>query len=206
MGRRVIATAAAAAALAAATIAAAPASSAAQIDITKKVDVTTHIAKANLDTTFPTGTLNGVLDTDASTITGTLSLPTATTWMKLGSLNLVRVQTKVVPEGPSVTKVKVDGTRWDLTTTQKSRIKIVGIYGPTGLINYVGSRCMTSTATTQVLTGSFDWAKTGVGGPNDYTMKGTYTIPQFANCGIATPLVNALIPGTGNTMSAHFRG
>ena len=32
-------------------------------------------------------------------------------------------------------------------------------------------------------------------------LKGTYTIPQFGNCGLATPLINLTIPGPGNTIT-----
>lgn len=36
---------------------------------------------------------------------------------------------------------------------------------------------------------------------NGGNLKGTYTIPQFANCGLATLLINLTIPGPGNTIT-----
>jgi hypothetical protein len=32
-------------------------------------------------------------------------------------------------------------------------------------------------------------------------LAGTYTIPPFANCGLATALLNATVPGPGNTIT-----
>jgi hypothetical protein len=37
-------------------------------------------------------------------------------------------------------------------------------------------------------------------GPSTFT--GSYTIPQFANCSLATPVLNQLIPGPGNSFKA----
>jgi hypothetical protein len=33
------------------------------------------------------------------------------------------------------------------------------------------------------------------------TLAGTYTIPRFAHCGLATLLINLTLPGPGNTIS-----
>jgi hypothetical protein len=33
------------------------------------------------------------------------------------------------------------------------------------------------------------------------TLTGTYTIGNFAHCGLTTGLVNLLVPGSGNTVS-----
>ena len=64
-----------------------------------------------------------------------------------------------------------------------------------GLINYVGDSCRTSTPVTMNLSGK-------MGGLFDpITLKGTYTIPNFSNCGIATSMVNKQVAGQGNTIS-----
>jgi hypothetical protein len=36
---------------------------------------------------------------------------------------------------------------------------------------------------------------------NGGTLAGTYTIPPFAHCGLATFLINLTLPGPGNTIS-----
>ncbi|WP_200914397.1 hypothetical protein, partial [Aeromicrobium sp. Leaf272] len=35
---------------------------------------------------------------------------------------------------------------------------------------------------------------------NGGELVGTYTIGKFENCGINTPLINSLVPGSGNTV------
>jgi hypothetical protein len=35
-------------------------------------------------------------------------------------------------------------------------------------------------------------------------LAGTYAIPQFANCGLVTPLINVTLTGPGNTITLHL--
>jgi hypothetical protein len=34
------------------------------------------------------------------------------------------------------------------------------------------------------------------------SFSGTFTIPRFKDCGLLTPVLNLLLPGSGNTISA----
>lgn len=55
-----------------------------------------------------------------------------------------------------------------------------------------------------MLTGSADVSASGRGSINDYHMRGTYTIPRFTGCGLGTTdMINAVLPGSGNTVDAH---
>ena len=67
-----------------------------------------------------------------------------------------------------------------------------------GLPAFVGDSCQTSAPVTiPVATPKGQVFDIAVGG----TVKGTYTIGQFANCGLTTSLINMLVPGAGNTVT-----
>ena len=36
------------------------------------------------------------------------------------------------------------------------------------------------------------------------TFSSSYTIPKFADCGLVTPILNLIIPGSGNTFTVTF--
>jgi hypothetical protein len=172
-------------------------------DVVANVDVTTTIKKLNQTTTYPRGSFVGVLDSDKRTIVGMLSSPAGTTRLKIGSLPLADVTTKITQVGPSTTSISVDDWDWVLRTTQTTTVQIVSIK-PVGLnLNLVGNYCKTAPFT-QTLDGRFHTTGTGPGTSYDYWMTGTYTLPRFANCGLATPIINLAIPGAGNTVKAHF--
>jgi hypothetical protein len=59
----------------------------------------------------------------------------------------------------------------------------------------VGPSCETSPATITVS------SQAGFNVLNGGTLSGTYTIPPFAHCGLATLLINLTLPGPGNTIS-----
>ncbi|KGN39554.1 hypothetical protein [Knoellia subterranea] len=186
---------AAAGAATALTFAAAPSASAAPIGVGWDVNVTTTVKKLNQQITFPQTRFPAQVDIfgDGS-ISGNLQLPDATSTLKVGSLPLAKVTLAVVPTKPVSGKL----TGLDVVANQEFNIHIKKIE-PLGLpINLVGNNCKTATPVKSQLTGTL----TGLLDP--YTLKGEYTIPKFSNCGLSTWLINLVIPGTGNTMSADF--
>ena len=73
-----------------------------------------------------------------------------------------------------------------------SNVKVSGIPA------FVGSKCETAQPVTIAVAtpaGSrFDLTTGGV-------VAGTFTIGKFAHCGLTTPLLNLLVPGSGNTVT-----
>jgi hypothetical protein len=65
-----------------------------------------------------------------------------------------------------------------------------------GINTPVGNSCQTSTPVSVTVNSQpgFSILKGG-------NLDGTYTIPAFANCGLATVLINLTLPGSGNTIS-----
>ncbi len=61
-------------------------------------------------------------------------------------------------------------------------------------MNLVGNNCGTSQPVSVTFSGTFSLTAKS-------TFSGTYTIPPFAHCGLATLLINLTLPGPGNTIS-----
>jgi len=192
--RSALATAATGAA-AALILGSAPAASADPLGVGWDVNVTTTVKKLNQQITFPQTRFKAQVDVfGTGAITGNLALPDAVSTLKLGSLPLAKVTLAAVPTKP----VSGQLTGLNVVANQEFTIHIKKI-APLGLpFNLVGNNCKTVTPVKTQLSGTL----TGLFDP--YTLTGTYTIPKFANCGLSTPLINLLIPGTGNTMKANF--
>jgi hypothetical protein len=75
-------------------------------------------------------------------------------------------------------------------TLKLTSLKVAGIPIP------VGRSCETSAPATITLT-----SQPGFNALTGGTVSGTYTIPHFAHCLLATPLINLTLPGPGNTIS-----
>jgi hypothetical protein len=78
-------------------------------------------------------------------------------------------------------------------TLKLSDLKVAGIPMP------VGDNCKTKTPATLNLVSGDDWNVLQGG-----TLTGTYTIPEFENCILATPLINLTVPGPDNTISVKL--
>ncbi len=87
----------------------------------------------------------------------------------------------------------------NIDVTQKFNVRITKLAPLNiGLINLVPNTCMTSVPSSMRLTGKM----TGLFDP--FTLKGSYTLPSFKDCGLLTGLVTKLTSGGGNTVSATF--
>lgn len=181
---------------------------AADIPLTYTVDMTTYLAKMKKTQTM-SGTFNGTFG--ANGMTGTLNLPAQTMPIEVLGMPIANAQMQIVQVGtPTTTMTSVAPGSWavNVTTVTKTNIKISSIRPAApwlSWMNFVQPTCQTSTPVTQTLTGQIGLAKQGPGGLNDYTLKGTYTIPAFSNCGWwADGLVTQSISGPNNTVSVHF--
>lgn len=139
-----------------------------------------------------TGTLSTTADLTTSTLTGTLTLPPATGSFKELGLIPVTATTEMIQEGTATGTVNF--TTNAVTTTATDTIKLTSLK-VAGVPILVGPSCETSPTTISVS------SQAGFNVLNGGTLSGTYTIPQFAHCGLATLLINLTLPGPGNTIS-----
>jgi hypothetical protein len=174
----------------------APASAAPILPIKWNVDASTHMASLGIDVALTGGTFDGQIDLGTGDLTGTMSLPQSSTWIKLGSLPLAKATFAMQPVGPITGKV--DLLTQTVTTTATFNIRLVSIK-PLGLpFNLVGNRCTTATPISVTMGGKVD-----LSGPSSFT--GTYAVPRFKDCGLlVTPIINLIAPGDGNTFTASF--
>jgi hypothetical protein len=138
------------------------------------------------------GTLSTTADLTTSTLTGTLTLPPATGSFKELGFVPVTATTEMIQDGTATGTV--DFSTNAVTTTAKDTIKLTSLK-VAGVPIPVGGSCETSPATITVS------SQAGFNVLNGGTLAGTYTIPPFAHCGLATLLINLTLPGPGNTIS-----
>lgn len=160
---------------------------------------TTHIAGTNSNIDLGPSTLHTSIDTANGDLTGSLDLPGTTTKFKLIGFLPVTADVNFEPAAPLEGHITLTGSNAIITSTAKyyvrlSNIKVAGI--PT----FAGSHCRTINpvsipANTPEGEG-FDILQGG-------TLQGTYTIGAFHHCGLNTLLINAVVPGSGNTLTLH---
>lgn len=138
------------------------------------------------------GTLSTTADLTTSTLTGTLTLPPATGSFKELGLIPVTATTEMIQDGTATGTVNF--TTNAVTTTATDTIKLTSLK-VAGVPILVGPSCETSPTTISVS------SQAGFNVLNGGTLSGTYTIPPFAHCGLATLLINLTLPGPGNTIS-----
>lgn len=152
--------------------------------------------KAMNDTLTTTGNQNAQYDLEKGTLTANLALKDATSPVKIAGLPLAKATIAIEPTGPA--KGTVDGKN-NVKVTQKLNIHVKRI-DPLGLpVNLVGNSCKTSTPVTMNLTGK-------LGGLFDpLLLKSTFSIPEFADCGLSTAIVSKMVSGEGNTVSINLK-
>jgi hypothetical protein len=190
--RTIVATAAAGLAVAGMVIAVPSASAApdASILATYPVNGTTTIASTNSSMTLGPGTLAATLDIATENFTANLDLPPATgTFTELGFVP-VSATTEFIQNGPTTGKDVNGGIQSTSSIIIKlTDVKVAGIDVP------VGDNCETSPATINLT------SEAGFNVLLGGNIAGTYTIPDFSNCGFSTFIINAIIPGSGNTIA-----
>jgi hypothetical protein len=157
------------------------------------VDATTHIAGLNQDTTITGGTIVGSVDLATGEIVVDLTLPDASSDVKLFGIPLATATFRVQPTGPATGHV--DLSTLTVTITNSFNIKIPSLKPKLFPINLVGNNCGTAEPISLEMSGPVDLV-------NGTTLSGEFTIPKFSNCGLATFALNLLVPGDGNTFTA----
>lgn len=172
----------------------APTAEAATLPLDYEVTATTYIKKMDLEDTIEGGTFVGEVDLETGELVADLSLPPSETTVDLIGLPLATAGFATEPTGP-VTGT-VDLATMQAETTAEFHIRITHLR-PLGLslLNLVGHTCRTSTPITIQSTVQIDLE-------NPMQLEAEFEIPEFENCGLATPVLNQMIPGPGNTFSA----
>lgn len=163
------------------------------INASYPVNGSTFIKATNSTMALGPGTLTATVDLTAGTVTGNVTLPPATgSFTELG-LVPVTATTEFVQDGQ--TTGTIDKSTGAIRATSQITLKLTDLK-IAGLDTPIGDSCESATPVTITLasTAGFSPLKGG-------TVTGTYTIPPFENCLLATPLINLTIPGPDNTIS-----
>ena len=153
---------------------------------------TTFITKLNTTVNLGAGTLASTVDLTTGTSTSTLTLPPATASVKELGIIPVTATTEMIQDGPATGTVNL-GTN-TITSTASVTLKITNLT-IFGISIPVGSSCQTTPFAISLSSGP--GFTVGGGGP----VSGSYTIPLLRHCGLNTLLLNATIPGSGNTLN-----
>jgi len=161
-----------------------------------KVTGSTFLKAPNVTLPLGPGKLVANLNPATGSIKATLTVPDATLTFKQFGLVPVTATTHFINNGPTTGKLNINTgavTTTSHLTFQITSLSVAGIPVP------VGPSCESSTPAVIQVTSQpgFNIIKGG-------NLAGTYTIPQFANCGLVTPLINLTLTGPGNTITLHL--
>ncbi|NRQ48738.1 hypothetical protein [Aeromicrobium stalagmiti] len=157
---------------------------------------TSYIAKTKSTIELKPTTLTTDLDIDTGDFTGSLPLPGTSTEFKAAGFLPVKANVDFIPVGSVTGRIDLTQTQAKVNATatyyvKLSNIKIVGF--PT----FAGSKCQTKVPVSIPVATPADEGFDIIAGGN---LTGTYSIGSFENCGLNTALINALVPGGGNTV------
>lgn len=164
------------------------------VDLSAQYDVsgTSHVAKTNSDIKILPTTLSTTVDMDTGAITGSMPIPSTTTEFK--AIGFLPIKATVNFEEAAPLTGQLGRARVDTTASYYLRLSNVSIGG---IPAFVGPWCRT--ADPVVIP-----ASTPTGERFDLTtgghLTGTFTIGNFQNCLLNTLLINAMVPGSGNTV------
>lgn len=148
----------------------------------------------------PGGTFNGSADLTTGTLTGDVSIPQFTT--RLFVLGVpVDATLQFVEARPVSGTVSVSSTGTaTVNATAAATVKLTRLVSPfLPILNLVTNGCQTSSPVVLPLnfTGPLNLS-TG------FTFSGTTTIPLLQGCGLATPLLDALMSGPNNPFTVSL--
>jgi hypothetical protein len=191
---RRLATVAAAGALALAPLTSAHAATV--ISLEHDVSGSTHIATPNSTVQLGPAVLHTDLDIDTGDFTGSLALPRTTSRFAVLGLLPVQADVDFVPAAPLTGHIDLAGSNATVTSTATYYVKLSNVR-VAGIPTFAGPSCQTAAPVTIPANTppgeGFDLINGG-------RLTGTYTIGYFQNCGLNTPLINLLVPGSGNTV------
>lgn len=182
-----------AAVLAVAATAAPASATASTIHAKYKVTGSTFLKAPNATLPLGPGKLAANLDASTGNIKATLTMPDATLTFKEFGTVPVTATTQFINNGPTTGTLNL--STGAVTTTSDIIFRIVSL-SVGGFPVLVGPVCESSAPAVIQVTSQpgFSILKGG-------NLEGTYTIPRFAHCGLATPVINVTLTGPGNTIT-----
>ncbi len=165
----------------------------AKVSVHDSVKASTTLAKLQQTVVIPPGTFVGTVAPANGAMRGALTLPSATTTLKIAGIGLATVTV-------SLTQTKATTGTFNFTTflvraTSTFNIHVDSVK-PLGLpVNLVGSHCTTTTPVAL----RFSGVVSPFGGG---TVSGKYTIPPLTRCRASTSALNVALAGGGNTFTA----
>jgi hypothetical protein len=175
---------------------AAPTSAASTIRATYKVTGSTFLKAPNATLPLGPGKLSANVNVSTGAVKATLTLPDATLSFKQFGFIPVTATTHFINNGPTTGTINL--STGAVTSTSHITMQIVSL-SIAGVPVPIGTACESSTPAAIKVASQpgFNVLKGG-------NLAGTYTIPQFANCGLVTPLINLTLTGPGNTITLHL--
>jgi hypothetical protein len=169
------------------------ASAATNLHASYRVTGSTFLKAPNFTLTLGPGTLAADVNLATGAIKATLTLPDATGSFLQDGVIPVTATTRFINYGPTTGKLNL--MTGAVQTTSKITLQIVNL-SVAGVNVPVGDACETSSPVVVPV-----MSQPGFNALLGGKLAGTYTIPQFQNCELATPLINLTIPGSGNTIT-----
>lgn len=172
---------------------AAQASPASSLTVKYKVNGTTHLKSVNATAKLGPGSLTTTANLSTGTLTANLALPATTVSFKLFGVVPVLATAKLTQDGETTGTVNLNTGA--VKTTSKIILQLTSLE-ISGLALPVPKTCQSATPMVVDLTSQAGFSVVK-GGP----LAGTYTMPKVANCGELTAVLNAVFPGSGNTIN-----
>jgi hypothetical protein len=169
------------------------ASAGSSVTVTYPVTGSTYLKAVDSTLSLGPGTLTSTVDLSTSAVRATLSLPAATgSFTELGFIP-VTATTQFIQHGAATGTADISKNTVSVTsrtTLQITKLSVAGLPIP------VGRDCETRTPASITVS-----SQPGFNVLSGGNLAGTYTIPRFSHCGLATLLINLTIPGRGNTIT-----
>src|SRR5215472_17439623 len=172
---------------------AAPASAASFIKAKYKISGSTFLAGPMAKLALGPGTLSAKVNASTGKVSASLTLPPATGSFKPFGVIPVTATAKLINDGPTTGTVNLN--TGVVRTSSKITMQITNLT-VAGLPIPVGTQCETSSPVVVKLKSQKGFTILGGG-----KVAGSYTIPAFRHCGLATLLINLTIPASGNTIT-----
>jgi hypothetical protein len=163
------------------------------VTVTYPVTGSTYLKAINSTVPLGPGTLSSTVDLNTSAVSATLSLPAATGSFKEFGFIPVTATTQFIQDGTATGTADLSTSTVSVTsqtTLQITKLSVGGLSIP------VGSNCETRTPASITVN-----SQAGFNVLSGGNLAGTYTIPKFSHCGLATLLINLTIPGPENTIT-----
>lgn len=167
------------------------------VTLTYDASGSSYIKKTKSTVALKPTTLTTDLDIDTGDFTGSLPLPGTSTEFKAIGLLPVKADVDFIPTGPVTGHINLTQTQAKVDATATYYVKLSNIR-IAGFPTFTGSKCKTAAPVSIPVSTPADEGFDLIEGGN---LTGTYTIGSFANCGLNTGLINALVPGGGNTVN-----